>query len=187
VDAGKGNNVTKIETTRASGKPQDLINYAYKQTPSGIWYVSEVEHIKHTVGTSEPFVHETIKVLNAEFNIEIPEETFRLDFPEGTKVLDMVLHSSYFVGAPPEPIFEEGASGSPNAADQANQEHETGFTAPDAASDRTPKAVGSARASEGGPRAKVRGRMTRLMLVVPLGVGFALIVLLASICYLRKT
>lgn len=102
IDSQKNFNIVKWQLLNATG---DIVlgelNYEFKQTKDGIWYPSEYQrtdsHILPNGEQSPPTIVEKIKIHSAEFNIDIPEDTFTLEFPVGTRVRDKVIGGRYIV------------------------------------------------------------------------------------------
>ena len=101
IDGERGFNVIKFECIRTDNSKDYEVNTTLKQYADGIWYVAGRELIRHPLkglGPDKPYVQRRMHVTQAEFNIEIPEETFELEFPIGTKVWDGVLEDWFVVG-----------------------------------------------------------------------------------------
>lgn len=109
IDSGKGFNLTQIRRIRSDGTTDYETNFRLKQYDDGLWYVAERERYRH-FRDGEVKLEHSVKVTKAEFNIEVPDETFVLDFPEGTAVWDEILGNWFRAGAPKEPIIENEVS-----------------------------------------------------------------------------
>ena len=115
IDSERGFNVIKFERIRVDNSKSFEINTTLKQYADGIWYVAGRELIRHPlkgIGPDKPYVQRRIHVTQAEFNIEIPEGTFELEFPIGTKVEDDISGDSFVVGDPGDLHKEDEAGGS---------------------------------------------------------------------------
>jgi len=100
VDGNKGFNITRIECFRAPDDRDYETNFELKQYKDGIWYIAQRQRIRYPRPgrEGEPRLEYKMRVTQAEFNIEVPEETFKLEFPHGTKVWDSMVKSWYNVG-----------------------------------------------------------------------------------------
>ena len=120
IDSERGFNLTKFECIRRDNSKDYEINTTLKQYADGIWYVAGRELIRHpseSLGRDKPYVQRTIHVTQAEFNIEIPEGTFELEFPIGTEVDDDISGDSFVVGDQRDPHKED----EPGASDKCQQ------------------------------------------------------------------
>ncbi len=111
IDADKDFNVTKIECIRKDGSRDWVNNYKLKQYNDGIWFLAECERIRHPRPgrQGDPRIEYRIQVTRAEFNIDVPEDSFSLKFPVGTKVWDEILNSWFIVGGSKEPVIEDAS------------------------------------------------------------------------------
>lgn len=107
IDGNRGFNVKKVERIRPNGTTDYEINYQIKEY-DGQWFQGGYEFLRHPRPgtTGSPKVDRKVTVKKVEFNIDVPEETFDLDFPAGTEVRDLILNISYTIGAPDAPILE---------------------------------------------------------------------------------
>ena len=120
IDSERGSNVIKFERIRVDDSKDFEVNTTLKQYADGIWYVAGRELIRHpseSLGRDKPYVQRTIHVTQAEFNIEIPEGTFELEFPIGTEVDDDISGDSFVVGDQRDPHKED----EPGASDKCQQ------------------------------------------------------------------
>jgi len=102
IDADKGFHITKYKLIRKDGSIAREVNYKIRKRPDGLWYMNECEFIRYPwVGEKgEPKVDHRTKITKAEFNIDIPDETFKLKFPEGTKIWDDTIKDWYDLETP---------------------------------------------------------------------------------------
>ena len=102
IDSNKGYNITKYKFIRKDGSLINEANYEIKKLPDGTWYMAGYELIRHPrLGKEgEPKINHRVKVTKAEFNIDVPDETFKLEFPTGTKIWDFIIKDWYYVGTP---------------------------------------------------------------------------------------
>jgi hypothetical protein len=109
IDASKQFNITKIECIRLDGSYDWVNNYTLRQNPSGIWYIDGWERTRWPpVGAKEKLrVEYKAKITSAEFNIDVPDNAFVLDFPHGTKVWDNILRDWFVVGDPGQLTIEQ--------------------------------------------------------------------------------
>jgi hypothetical protein len=103
IDGNRGFNVVKIERFRAPNDKDYEVNFKLHQYKDGMWYISERERIRYPVPGKggKPRVEHKVRITDAEFGVEVPDDTFVLDFPPGTKVWDDSLHDWFFVEDPP--------------------------------------------------------------------------------------
>ncbi len=129
VDENRGFNPVKIVHFLSPGEKGSEVNFKLHEYANGTWYVGEYETILYwALGgeqTRRPRIQYRMKVTKAEFDIEIPDSAFTLDFPLGTKVWDGTLQASFTVGAV-EPPETGGTSSAPAAqgGPAPNQERE---------------------------------------------------------------
>lgn len=127
IDGGKQFNIVRVERIRANGTTDYEQNYKLKQNTGGTWYIAGYEMIRHPRPGSDgqPRIERRITVSSVEFDIEIPDETFSLEFPPGTRVFDGIIQTWYTVGTPEQPILEEGLLREPTQSKDAHQAVET--------------------------------------------------------------
>ena len=102
IDSEKNFNIVKWQTLNPEEDiPMCELNYKFKQTNDGIWYPSEYQTLfSSPLSSGERSslkVAEKVKIHSAEFNIDIPEDTFTLEFPVGTRVRDKFIGGRYIV------------------------------------------------------------------------------------------
>ncbi|HUT29140.1 MAG TPA: hypothetical protein VMX13_05045 [Sedimentisphaerales bacterium] len=109
VDGSKDFNVTKIECIRTNGEYDWINEYSVSQHPDGRWYMNGWERTRWPfVGEEgEPYVEWRAKVTSVEFDIEVPDETFKLEFPPGTKVYDRVMDDWYTIVSSEHVLVED--------------------------------------------------------------------------------
>jgi hypothetical protein len=100
IDGNRGFNVVKIECFRAPKDKDYEVNFKLRQYKDRIWYISEREKIRYPVPGKggKPRVEHKVRNTNAEFGVEVPDDTFVLEFPSGTKVWDDIQQDWFFVG-----------------------------------------------------------------------------------------
>jgi len=123
IDAGKQYNVIKFENIKADGSYDYVIDYTYKEHPNGTWFLAGWKKIRYSLH-NEPAVTWASKVEDVEFDIEVTEETFKLEYPPGTRVWDEDIHESFIVGVPDEPVMETDPLAEP-------EEDENGKSSPE--------------------------------------------------------
>lgn len=108
IDGNRGFNVVKIERFRAPNDKDYEINFKLRQYKDGMWYISEREQIRYpSPGKGgKPRVEHKVRITDAEFGVEVPDDTFVLEFPSGTKVWDGILGVWFIAGVPDQPILE---------------------------------------------------------------------------------
>jgi len=109
IDGNRGFNVLKWERFRKPGDIDYSINYKLKQYDNGLWHISERESIRYPIPgkQGEPRVEYRVRVTDAKFDIEVPDDTFQVQFPSGTKVWDDTLRMWFIFGVDDQPIFED--------------------------------------------------------------------------------
>jgi hypothetical protein len=102
IDGNRGFNVVRIERFRAPGDKDYEVNFKLRQYKDRIWYISEREKIRYPSpgkGGKKRIEHK-VRITDAEFGVEVPDDTFVLEFPSGTKVWDGNRHDWFFVEEP---------------------------------------------------------------------------------------
>jgi hypothetical protein len=109
IDGNRGFNVVKIERFRTLDDKDYEVNFKLRQYKDGLWYISERERIRYPVPGKggKARVEYKVRITEAEFGVEVPDDTFVLEFPSGTKVWDGLLGIWFIAGAPDEPILEK--------------------------------------------------------------------------------
>ena len=109
IDGNRGFNVVKIECFRAPNDKDYEVNFKLRQYKDGMWYISEREKIRYPEPgkVGKPRVEHRVRITDAEFDVEVPDDTFVLEFPSGTKVWDGMLGVWFIAGAPDQPILEK--------------------------------------------------------------------------------
>jgi len=101
IDSQKNFNIVKWQIRKSDDIVICELNYEFKQTEDGIWYPCKYQRINSPIlpngEQSPPTIEEIARIHNAEFDIDIPEDTFELEFPAGTKVIDNVIGGKYIV------------------------------------------------------------------------------------------
>ncbi|HUT29605.1 MAG TPA: hypothetical protein VMX13_07430 [Sedimentisphaerales bacterium] len=108
IDGNKGFNIVKIECFLGTGAKDYETNFKLKQYNDEIWYIAEREQMRYPQAGREaqPHIEYKMRVTQAQFNIDVPEETFELEFPHGTKVWDGITQDWLVIGGPEQPLFE---------------------------------------------------------------------------------
>lgn len=103
IDGNRGFNVVKIERFRSPNDKDYETNFKLRQYKDRIWFISERERIRYpSPGKGgKPRVEYKVRITDAEFGVQVPDDTFVLDFPPGTKVWDGSLHDWFVVEDPP--------------------------------------------------------------------------------------
>jgi len=90
IDSNKNNNIVKWQMVREDNTVVYEINHDFTQTDDGIWYPSGYQKVSTPFLPSGEqagsFVENTVKIVSAEFNINIPKETFHLKFPDNAEI-----------------------------------------------------------------------------------------------------
>ncbi len=87
IDTDRGYNVIKKETIRADGSKDLEYNFEVKQWANGRWFISGREKVRFNRDGKPRHIEEKFEVTSVQFDVpEPPDETFKLSFPEGTKV-----------------------------------------------------------------------------------------------------
>lgn len=117
IDGDKGFNIQRIECFRAPGDKSYETNFKLKRYNDEIWYIAERERIRYPRRgrEGEPRLEYKVHITEAQFNIDVPEETFVLEFPHGTKVWDEIIQDWLVIGGPEQPIFEDAPLEGPSA------------------------------------------------------------------------
>ena len=106
IDAKRGYNIVKTEWLGKNNRTLLMDEITVKQYAEGTWFPVGRKRIRYYPdGTSR--VEHNDRFTRLELNIEIPEETFNLEFPPGTKVWDEILENWFVVGATEQPIIED--------------------------------------------------------------------------------
>jgi hypothetical protein len=115
IDAGRQYNVIKFETIKADGSYDYVIDYTHKKHPNGTWFMAGWEKRRYFIRAKKgnPAVTWAAKVEEVDFDIDVPEETFRLEYPPGTSISDSDTGVSYVVGAPEPPALDMGPAAKP--------------------------------------------------------------------------
>ncbi|MDH4241681.1 MAG: hypothetical protein OEW48_19145 [Phycisphaerae bacterium] len=102
IDGNRGFNVVKIECFRSPNDKDYEVNFKLRQYKDRIWYISERERIRYPLPGKggKPRVEHKVRITDAEFGVEVPDDTFVLEFPSGTKVWDDIRQDWFFVGEP---------------------------------------------------------------------------------------
>ncbi|MDH4241540.1 MAG: hypothetical protein OEW48_18425, partial [Phycisphaerae bacterium] len=102
IDGNRGCNVVKIECFRAPNDKDYEVNFKLRQYKDRIWYISEREKIRYPEPAKggKPRVEHKVRITDVEFGVEVPDDTFVLEFPSGTKVWDDIRQDWFFVGEP---------------------------------------------------------------------------------------
>lgn len=176
IDGNRGFNVVKIERFRTLDDKDYEVNFKLHQYKDGIWYISERERIRYPVPGKggKPRVEHKVRITDAEFGVEVPDDTFVLEFPSGTKVWDGILGVWFIAGVPDKPILEKDVPEEParskNGADHkpSTGPKEKGLPA-NAAEAETLEAQTDRAKTPSGTLAETSGRNTLLwsLLVVP--------------------
>jgi hypothetical protein len=105
VDGNRGSNIIKLERFSSPDTKYLETSFKLRQYANGIWYVAGRETIRYWPGTTPRKAHieDRMRVTKAEFDVEVPDSLFTLEFPPGTKVWDDALQGSYVVAPPEEP------------------------------------------------------------------------------------
>ncbi|MBN1360499.1 MAG: hypothetical protein JW993_07905 [Sedimentisphaerales bacterium] len=102
VAADRGYHVVKIECFRTPGDKAYETNIALREYEAGRWFVAGHERLRYPLSKAvrerlglaaaeaegEPRVEHRVRVTKVEFDIEVADETFVLEFPVGTRVWD---------------------------------------------------------------------------------------------------
>ena len=109
VDGNRGFHVIKIERFRKPGDIDYETNFKLRQYQDGIWYIAEHERIRYPLSAKdgEARVEYRFRVTEAEFNIDVPDDAFKLEFPPGTKVWDDRLDMWFTVVSPGQTVPED--------------------------------------------------------------------------------
>lgn len=102
IDGNRGFNVVRIERFRAPGDKDYEVNFKLRQYKDRIWYISEREKIRYPLpgkGGKIRIEHK-VRITDEEFGVEVPDDTFVLEFPSGTKVWDGIMQDWFVVGEP---------------------------------------------------------------------------------------
>ncbi len=104
IDGGRGFGITKIECLLLNGRKIQEIRAKLQKIGDGMWYQVEREKIRYDWRTGEPVpvTEQIVKITKVELDIDVPEETFVLDFPAGAKVWDGIARTWFVVGGVPE-------------------------------------------------------------------------------------
>lgn len=133
IDGNRGFNTIKIERFRSPGDKDYEIRTGLEEYVDGLWYPATREKIRYPLPGEggQPHVEEKVQVKSAEFNIEIPDETFVLEFPPMTRVWDDILQGWFVVGDV-EPISTIGLEqlSDPYARKNVQAEGTTGVPEP---------------------------------------------------------
>jgi hypothetical protein len=116
IDGNRGFNVVKIERFRAPNDKDYEVNFKLRQYKDGMWYISERERIRYPVPGKggKPRLEHKVRITDAEFGVEVPDDTFVLEFPSGTKVWDGILGVWFIAGPPDQPILEKDVPEEPS-------------------------------------------------------------------------
>ena len=109
IDGNRGFNVIKIERFRSPGDKDYEVNFKLKQYKDDLWYIAERERIRYPSPGREgkPRVEYRLLITEADFGIEVSDETFKLEFPHGTKVWDGTLKDWFVAGYPVPAVIEQ--------------------------------------------------------------------------------
>jgi hypothetical protein len=105
IDGERGYNIVKTECFAADNRKDWESNVELKQYGDGTWYPANRERVRYSRKDGKPLMDRRDNFTRAEFNIDIPDETFRLDsleFPVGTEVFDSFLNESFVIGGTPK-------------------------------------------------------------------------------------
>ena len=110
IDSQKNFNIVRWQMLKSDETVLYEFIYQLKQTKDEIWYPYEYQRIYYPTLSdgiqSESKIAEITRITKVECNIDIPEETFNLEFPAGTKVRDSVNRSIYIVSDSNSPVIE---------------------------------------------------------------------------------
>lgn len=107
VDANKGYNIVKYEVFVKNNRKDYEVNYTLKEYGNGVWYQAGREKIRYALRTQKPSVEERITFTSVEFDIDVPDETFHLDYPQGTKVWDSIIQDWFVVGTQKDLLIDD--------------------------------------------------------------------------------
>lgn len=141
VAPDKGYNILKMECYSHRGLSYE-VNYSLKQHDNGVWYPSKISKFRYY--NSKKLLENKIEFTKIEFNADIPDETFKLEFPVGAKIWDGILKDWFYVGGGPmakppldspnedtEPMNSElikGLIGDGNTTTNAEDANKTGIS-----------------------------------------------------------
>ncbi len=102
IDGNRGFNVVRIECFRAPNDKAYEVNFKLRQYKDQIWYISEREKIRYlSLGKGgKKRIEHKVRITDAEFGVKVPDDTFVLEFPSGTKVWDEIRQDWFFVEDP---------------------------------------------------------------------------------------
>ena len=110
IDGNKGFNVTKIQMMRADGSMYYEINYEVKQYDDKHWFVAGYEFLRHPrpaqAGGCVPVVERKAVVSRVEFDVDVRDDMFELEVPDGAEVHDCILNILYFTSPGEDKVAE---------------------------------------------------------------------------------
>jgi hypothetical protein len=108
IDGGKDFNLIKLERIRPNSTKDYETNFRLRQCSDGKWYACERERIRYPMSgkVGRPRIDHKVEITKAQFDVEVPDGTFVLKFPPGTRVWDEIMGNWFVVGAQEQALIE---------------------------------------------------------------------------------
>lgn len=86
IDGNRGFNPITSVLYGDDDKVLEQRNVTLREYAGGIWYPAAIEQVRYS---GDKIKSKTLIEIKAEFDVDVPEDAFNLDFPPGTKVRDL--------------------------------------------------------------------------------------------------